>query len=173
MNNLIIKNLIRLVGLVLLQLLILKDVDLSWGSFDFIHLFVYPLVIMLFPLRTPRVVIILAGFFLGLFIDVFYDSLGVHASATLLMAYSRKIVLRFLEPSGGYSVDQVPTLRNMGISWFFIYCGALLFIHLLFYFSMESFSIVFFFRILMNTIFSFIFSLLLILIVQFIFNSKS
>ena len=145
MGNLITKNLIRFIVLGLLQVIILKDLDLTPGNFDFIHLIVYPLAIMLLPLKTPRVLIILLGFVYGLSIDIFYDSLGVHASAATFMAFSRKIVLKFLEPYGGYTTDQIPTLRNMGIYWFFIYSGILMAIHLLFYFSMDAFSIVFFF----------------------------
>jgi hypothetical protein len=173
MNNLITKNLIRFIGLAILQLVILKDVDISWPNFRFIHLIVFPLAIMLLPIRTPRVMVILLAFFLGLFVDIFYDSIGVHASAAVMMAFSRKIVLSFLEPYGGYSVDQIPTLKNMGFYWFFIYSGTLLGIYLLFYFSMEAFSLVFFFQIIMNTIFSLLFSLLLVFLLQLIFNSKT
>jgi len=172
MNSIVIKNLLRFLGLGLVQILILKSIDISWGNFNFIHLFIYPLVILLLPLKTPRVIVILIAFFLGLTIDVFYDSLGVHASASVFMAFCRKIVLRFLEPYGGYKTDIIPSLKNMGITWFFIYSGILLFLHLLFYFSMEAFSIVFIFQILMNTIFSFIFSIILIFLHQFIFNTK-
>ena len=173
MSNLITKNLIRFIGLALLQLVILKDVDISWTNFKFIHLIVYPLAILLLPIRTPRGLVILIGFALGFFVDIFYDSLGVHAAATVMMAFSRKIVLGFLEPYGGYALDQIPTLKNMGFYWFFIYSGTLLAIHFVFYFSMEAFSFVFFFQILMNTIFSLIFSLLLLFLIQLIFNSKT
>ena len=173
MNNLITKNLIRFIGLILLQLVILKEVDISWSNFDYIHLIVYPLTILLLPIKTPKLVVLCLAFLLGLIVDIFYDSIGVHASATLMMAFCRNIILKYLEPQGGYSLDQIPTLKNMGISWFFIYTGTLLFIHLLFYFSMEAFSVVFFFQILMNTIFSLIFSIVLIFLIQLIFNSKT
>ena len=173
MSSIITKNLIRFIGLILLQLVILKDVDISTANFDFIHLIVYPLALFLLPIKTPRSVVILLGFLLGLTVDIFYDSVGVHAAASVATAFSRKIVLKFLEPYGGYAVDQIPTLKNMGYSWFFIYAGTLMFIHLVFYFSMEAFSIVFFFQILMNTIFSLVFSILIIFVIQMIFNSKT
>ena len=173
MTNLITKNLIRFISLTILQVVILKDVNISWSGFDYIHLLIYPLAILLLPIKTPKFIVIFLGFFLGLLIDIFYDSLGVHASALVLMAFCRSIVIRYLQPQGGYSADQIPTLKNMGTPWFFIYSGTLIFIHLLFYFSMEAFSVIFFFKILMNTIFSFIFSILLIFLIQLIFKSKT
>jgi len=112
------------------------------------------------------------GFILGMSIDVFYNSPGIHASACVFTAYIRTWILTLLEPYEGYSTNVSPTIKNFGLPWFLSYASILLGLHLLFYFSVEAFSFVFIFEIVMNTIFSLIASLLLTVLIMLIFNPK-
>ncbi len=172
MSSTILRNIIRFIGLLLIQCLVLKGIDLSFGEFDYLHLIVFHLFIMLLPLNTPRWLIILSGFLLGLSVDIFYDSPGVHASAAVFTAYVRKPVLQFLEPQGGYNINEIPSLQYFDVSWIIIYSAILTFAQLIWYFSMEAFSFFFFFDIILNTIFSFIISFIIILMYQFIVRPK-
>lgn len=171
-SSLIIRTSIRALILILLQGLVFRRLAFHWGDFAFIHIFVYPLIILLLPIRTPRIVQISLALVIGLSVDAFYDSWGIHASALVFTAYIRDFIIRVLEPHAGYNVDDSPTLVKMGFSWFLSYAAIFLFIHLFYYFSVEAFSFSFIFEIVMNTVFSFIVSMLLIVLVQFIFRSQ-
>jgi hypothetical protein len=112
------------------------------------------------------------AFVLGIAVDMFYDSPGLHASALVLLAYIRKYILKFLEPVDGYSIESTPTIRKYGFNWFLIYSSLLMFIHLFVFFSLEAFSFVYFFDIILKTIFSFIFSQIIIIVYVLILNPK-
>lgn len=172
MNSLVIKNIIRFFLLAIAQVLIFKRVAFNWGDFAFIHFIIYPLFIILLPTKMPRPLVIFLGFLIGIFVDLFYDSPGIHASAGVFTAYARGLVLDLLEPYEGYNSDDSPTIETMGISWFMSYCSILLGLHLFYYFSVEAFSFVYIFEILMNTIFSFIASFIILMLFLLIFRPK-
>ncbi len=157
---------------VFLQIVILKRIDLSYGNFDFIHVFIYPLFILLLPLSFVPLLVLSLAFFMGITIDFFYDSPGVHASAMVFVAYIRKPILSFLEPRKGYDLIKPPSLQQMGLSWFASYISIILFLFLLFYFSVEAFSFIYYFDIAMRTIFSFIASLIIVFLHQLISNTR-
>lgn len=172
MNRTLIVNIVRFILLALIQVLVLKRVNLVWGDFRYVHLLIYPLFIILLPLKTNETLVVFLGFLMGLTMDIFYDSIGVHASALVFTAFIRKFILKVLEPFEGYHVEEVPSAFKMGFLWFLSYSSILMVLHLLFYFSVEAFSFVYYVDIILKTIFSFVFSLLLILIHQLIFRTK-
>lgn len=172
MNPVVVKNILRFAGILLMQALILSRVDLAIGSFAFIHLIIYPYVIFLLPFKTPQALILILSLVVGLFLDMFYNSPGVHSAAMVLSGYLRQFILNALEPYEGYNAADSPTLGTMGFGWFMTYMSILFFIHLLMYFSVDAFSFVYLFDIVLNTIFSFIPSIVLILLLQLLFKSK-
>lgn len=163
----------RFLLLVLIQGLILKRIAFNFGDFGFVHFFIYPILILILPLSTPRALVLVIGFLLGLSVDIFYDSIGVHASAAVFLAYIRPFVLNVLEPYEGYGVNAKPLISSMEFGWFLTYSSILLGLFTFFYFSVEAFSFVYIREILLNSIFSFIASLVLTLLLLFIFNPKT
>jgi hypothetical protein len=172
MNSSIITNLFRCLVLIFVQVLVFKHISFSIGGLAAVHFLIYPLTILLFPIRTPRAVLLVSAFLIGLSIDVFYDSLGVHAAALVFTAYIRNVIIAFLEPYEGYNIDDIPNIKRLGLGWFISYLSIALLIHVFLYFSIEAFSFVYFFEIFLNTISSFIVSFLVIIISQFIFRTK-
>lgn len=171
MNNVIVANSVRFVLLFLFQVLILKGINLNSGSFHYFHFIIYPVAILLLPIDLHRVYLLLLAFGLGISIDLFYNSPGLHAGALVFMAYMRPFVLKWLEPRGGYAVNY-PGLGNMEFTWILLYMGISLFFFMAFYFTMEAFSAVYFTKIVLNTIFSFIVSIAIILLYQIIARTK-
>lgn len=171
-SNIIISNLWRFVLFFLLQVLVCKRIDLSIGNFDYIHLLIYPLPILMLPMKTPKALALLLAFVLGISVDAFYNSPGVHAAALVLIAYIKEFILRFLEPFEGYNKDDYPTISKMGIGWYMSFVSILLLIHSFTYFSIEAFTFIYFFDIFLNTIFSFITSMLVIMLTQLILRPK-
>lgn len=170
MSNAVLTNLIRFIGLLLLQGLILKRIELGGFLGSHLHVFLYPLFIIILPLRTQRTLVILLGFILGLCIDVFYNSLGVHASALVFTAFMRAIVLWMVQPRGGYNVNFSPTRRRMGMNWFLRYSAIMMALHLFFYFSVEAFTFVYIVDILLSTLVSFVVSMIAVFVFQTLFD---
>lgn len=172
-SNIYIRNGLRFFGLLLLQVLVLKSLSPGWENFNYIQVLLYPLFILLLPLRVPHFVAVLLGFVMGLGIDLFYDSLGVHASAGTFTGFVRHYVLMLLQPRDGYNVNLSPTKANMGFQWFLLYASILLFVHLLWLFSVEAFTLYYWGEILLKTFSTYIVSMGLLLVYQFLFNPKT
>jgi len=168
MNNPVIKNIIRALIFIVIQVLVLRRIGVGGASFNYISLLFYPIILVLLPMNTPRNLLIFSGFILGIIIDFFYDSPGVHAATCTAIGFIRPYILNILTPRGGYNVGYQLTPAKYGYNWFLKYAGSLVFLHLLIYFSLLLFSPVYAVQILLRTISSFIFSMLFILIyVQF------
>ena len=170
MNNIVAINIFRFLGLLLLQGLILSRIAFDTGVWQYIHVLLYPVFILLLPLRTPRTLVVGASFLMGLLVDLFYYTPGIHASAATFSGYIRPAVLSWIEPRGGYNVNYSPTQARYGANWFFRYAAILLAIHLFFYFSVEAFTFVYIGRILLNTAVSFAISLFFIFVYMRIFD---
>lgn len=172
MNSTVLTNIIRFVVLVFIQGLLLKRIEFGGFFFENIHVLLYPLFIMLLPLRTTTTVVIAVSFLLGLSIDFFYWSLGIHAAAATATGFFRQAFLAILQPRGGYNLLQSPTRKQMGTPWFFRYAAITLIVHLFIYFSVEAFTFVYIVDILADTIVSFVFSLGLIMMAIYIFDPE-
>ncbi|MBK9150626.1 MAG: hypothetical protein IPM26_06320 [Saprospiraceae bacterium] len=165
-------NVVRFIVLILLQVMVFKRIAFSTEGLGFAHFLIYPAALLLLPVKTNRTLLLVLGFVTGIIIDIFYDSPGIHASASVFTAYIRNTVIAILEPYEGYNQDDVPGIRKMGFGWFVSYVSICMFLHLFFYFSVDAFSFVFFLDILLNTVFSFFVSVIVILIAQFIFKTR-
>jgi hypothetical protein len=154
MERSITRNILRFGLLVLLQGLILHRINLGGSQFNYILIFIYPLFIVLLPIQIGRGLLILLAFLLGLSIDVFYDSPGLHASASVFTAFIRPFVLVSVQPRGGYKINALPNREQFGFNWFFRYCSILLVFHLFWYFLIEAFQLSQIFMVLYVLIFN-------------------
>ncbi|MFT6815326.1 MAG: rod shape-determining protein MreD [Sphingobacteriales bacterium] len=164
-----IYNIFRFIGLVLLQILVMNKIGLR----GMINPMIYVMFILLLPYRTSAWFVIILGFVLGITIDIFSDTPGLHTAATVLMAFSRSYVLGMITPRSGYDMQEEPKVKTNGIVWFVSYSGVLILIHHFALFYLEAFSWSEFFRTFLRAIFSGVFSLLLILIVELLRTNKS
>ena len=104
------------IGLVLLQVLILNNVHIAGYATPFLYIYL----ILKFESDTPRNALMLWAFFLGLAVDVFSDTPGMNAAATVLLAFLRPTFLRLFVPRD--TLDTlVPAIRTMGILPFLKY----------------------------------------------------
>ncbi len=168
MINLVARNAWRFIILVLFQVLVLNNIQFS----GFVNPFMYVLFILLLPFETPRWLLLVSGFLLGLSVDIFSNTLGLHASATLFMAFLRPYVLRVISPRDGYETGTFPRVFYYGIAWFLNYAIILVFAHHLFLFYLEVFRFSEFFRTLLRVILSSSFSILFIVLSQYIVFRK-
>lgn len=171
MINEVIKNIIRFIFLVLIQVLVLNNIQLS----GYLNPFLYVLFILTLPFQTPKWLVLILAFVLGISVDMFSNTGGLHAAASVFMAFLRDPILRLISPREGYdTVLQSPTVHQFGFGWYFSYAGILILAHHLFLFFLESFHFSGFFSTFFRVILSSIFTLTLVFISQFFFsNPKS
>jgi rod shape-determining protein MreD len=167
MINVLPRNIIRFFLLVLVQVFIFNNIELS----GYLNPYVYVLFILLLPFETPAWLTLLSGFLLGLSIDIFSETLGMHTAATVFMAFMRPFVLSYFAPRDGYESGSFPRIFYYGLPWFIKYATILVLAHhlVLFYLEMFSFRDFFttFLRVLLSTIFS---SFLIVISQYFIFR---
>jgi hypothetical protein len=140
-----LKNFLRFCFIIMLQVLVLNKVTLRWWSqpagFPIFIPYVYPLFILLLPLETPVWLLIILGFFTGLTVDSFQNTAGMHAFATVLIAYLRTNVLTALLPKKlSEYPNQSPSVKNMGWMPFLVYSGFLILLHHASFFIIELWS---------------------------------
>ena len=157
------KYLIYFIALVLLQLLVFNNIEFS----GFINPYVYVLFILLLPFTTPKVVLLVMAFLLGLSVDLFMGTPGVHSSATVLMAFSRPTVMAMFSPREGYQSGTYPRLTQFGMEWFVKYTVMLILIHHFTLFYLEVFSFSHFFNTLLRAFLSSILTSLIIIFSQY------
>ncbi|MFO7655966.1 MAG: rod shape-determining protein MreD [Bacteroidales bacterium] len=153
---------------VAIQVLVFSNIQLS----GFIVPYIYVLYLLLLPFDTPGWVLLLTGFVLGLFIDVFADTLGMHTIATTFIAFLRPLVLKLIAPREGYETGTNPRVSFYGLIWFIKYSGILVFIHHFLLFYIEVFRFGGFFSTLFRVVVSSLITLLLIVISQFFIFRK-
>ena len=168
MLNEILRNIVRFIALVLVQVLVIKNIELG----RFINPFLYVLFIIVLPFETPKWLLLVAAFFLGLTIDVFYDTAGMHAAACVFMAYIRPATLKLFSPRDGYESGTQPTIQYLGIPWFLSYAGILILAHHVILFYLEIFRFSEFFSTLLRVVVSAVCTLLLVVVSQYLFNRK-
>ncbi len=168
MTTEIFKNILRFLVLILLQVLIIQNINLS----GYIILLPYIMAILILPFETNKVLVLVSSFLLGVCLDYFYDSSGLHASACTIMGFSRYYVLKYIAPREGYDIGVKPTIEDMGLEWFIRYAGTLVLIHHFFLFYLEIFRFSEFFKTLLRVILSSIGTFGLIYLIQFLFYSN-
>lgn len=174
MSSLALSNLFRFIGIFLFQVLILKGInENSDGALAYFTIFLYPLLILLLPFKTPHWALLLIAFALGLMVDLFYQPLGLHTSALVFLAFLRPTIVKIIEPKGGYTSNQSPTKFKMGTAWFLRYMFIGLLCIVPFYFIVESLSFAHFGTTLLKILGSIFASMVIGLIYVFIFNPRN
>ncbi|MDH4090468.1 MAG: Rod shape-determining protein MreD [Cyclobacteriaceae bacterium] len=152
----------------LYQVLILQNIVLFHTAFCFL----YVAYLLVLPVETSPLALMGIGFVMGFSVDMFYDSLGLHAFSCVFIMYLRNYWLNNLTPQGGYNSTDSPSLALNGLQWFMVYAGPLVLIHHSVLFFMEVGGFAFFWFTLWKIITSTFFTLLVILIAQYLFPSR-
>lgn len=153
--------------LLLLQVLILNNVLL----FGYVNPYLYIVFVFIYPFNKNRFLFLTSAFLLGLCVDFFTNSGGVHAFATLFIAYIRLYFFKriFQKIENEYNLFN---LKQEMFSRVFNYTAVLTVIHHFILFCLINFSFNNIFGIVVNTLLSSIFTLLLYFMGNFIFSHK-
>jgi hypothetical protein len=159
---------LRFFGLLLLQVFILNAIEPGVG----IYLMAYPLFIAILPFSYGVITVLSVSFLIGLCVDLFSNTFGLHASAAVAMGMARPLLYKYFAPRDGYDVLRQPNLLDMGIRWHLLTFGSLLFVHHFWFFTLESFRWDNIPGAFMKTLFSGSLSIVLCLIIQYLFFKK-
>lgn len=147
------------------QVIILKNSVLFHTAFCFL----YTAYLLMLPVETNPLILMLVGFVLGFFIDIFYDSLGLHAMSCVLIMYLRNFWLARLTPQGGYDNGALPGVDLSGLQWFLVYATPLILVHHAVLFFTEAGGFQYFGFTIGKVLSSTIYTTIVILIVQYLF----
>src|SRR6201985_1667142 len=137
MSRAILINLLRFVLLVFIQVFLLKNITIYNLSTPYLYI----LFILLLPFETPNILLFALAFLMGITIDAFYDTPGLHTCACVLLAFVRILFISITVQKEGFDNEPEPTLSIMGCRWFFTYAAVLTVIHHFFLFNLEAFSL--------------------------------
>lgn len=149
---------------VIVQVLLLKNLVLFNTGFCFL----YTAFILLLPIETSTLVLMGLGFTTGFVIDIFYNSLGLHAMTMVLVGYLRNYWLGAITPQGGYDAGAMPNLKSNGLQWFLVYMMPLVFVHHLTLFLVESAGFTLFWYSMLKTITSLLFTITIMVVLQYL-----
>ena len=161
-------QIIRFVVLVLLQVLVINHIRLG----GYVHPYIYMIFIMLLPFSTPKWQLLVLGFALGLTVDLFTGTLGLHAGATTLMAFCRPSIIKLVSGNQKFENITEPNLGQLGGIWFFRYALCMVFIHHLALFFLESFSFRLIGQVMLRILLSVPVSIFLSMMILFIFKTE-
>ena len=166
MNNAVSINIARFITLILAQVLVFNNINFL----GYVNPYIYILFIMLFPIKNNRLLFLSLSFLLGLTVDLFSDSGGVHAAACVTIAYIRPVLLKF--SFGMIYEHQTIKFSSTDFGQRLTYYSIIIFIHHLILFSLEIFNSSKIILILKKSLFSSIFTLILCLLITILFSKK-
>jgi len=167
MNSIFSVHTVRFIALAIFQVLILNHINFL----GYINPYVYILFIALYPIKNNRILLLLLSFLLGLTIDLFLDTGGIHAAASVLIAYVRPVILK--TSFGTIYEHQSIKFNSVDFGSKLTYFTLLTFLHHLVLFSLEIFSISKIIFVLQKTLLSSIFTILISMVITIIFSRKS
>ena len=153
---------------ILVQVLILDNIYIT----GYVNIFIYVLFILMLPIETNKFLLLALAFILGFTIDIFNSTPGLHASATVLLAYLRPFVLTIYSSRDGYETNKAPGIRTYGFYWFIRYAITLIFAHHLLLFFLEVFTFSHMFLTLLKVILSSFATLFFVILGNLLFSKE-
>ena len=166
----LLKNILRFVLLILVQVFVLDRIHLHY----MVTPYIYFLFILWMPFQLNRSAQMLIAFALGFTLDSFRHHPGFHAAACVLLAYLRPFLINLLIPQEGAETNyEEPSAKSMGgFIPYIVYAGMLTFVHHSWLFFLEALQFGNFWYFIIKTLLSTAISLLLIVIVELLFSRK-
>ena len=162
MNSALFNNVFRFVLLLSVQIIIFNNMNFL----GYISPFPYMLFIILYPVNSNKTGLLLASFLLGFVMDIFSNSGGIHAAACIVLAYYRTYLFKF---SFGLSYEyQTVRLNDVLTPERFSFILFAVLIHHFVLFVFEAFQISFFWDILIRTLLSTLFTIIICIIIIYL-----
>jgi len=159
-----IKNSLVFVVFLLLQIFIFNKINL----FGYLNPYPYLFFILLYPVNNNKSVLLISSFTLGIILDMFANSGGIHALASVVLAYFRPNLFKFAfgvsyEYNTVKFADKIsPERITLLLLTIFIHHFILFF----FEFFRVDLIVTIILRTLLNTLITFLFSILILYLIK-------
>ncbi len=157
--------LLKFIGIVLLQLLVINNIELS----GYINPYVYVSFLLLLPIRTKEWKVVIIAFLTGAVIDAFSSTPGLHIAACTFMGFMRFHYIRTTTNKEDMEGNVIPSLSQKGIVWFTVYGFVMIFMHHTLLFFLEIYGFHEFLATLSRVFLSTLVTLLLVIVGQLLF----
>lgn len=162
MNSTLLVNIFRFLLLLALQILVFNKMNFG----GYLCAFPYILFIILYPVNGNKANLLIASFFLGLVMDLFSNSGGVHTTACVILAYLRPYFFKF---SFGLSYEyQTVKLNDVLTPERFTFILLAVITHHIILFLLESFQFSFILNVLLKTFLSTLYTILTCIILIYL-----
>lgn len=162
MNSTLFVNIFRFLLLLAVQIIIFNNMNFL----GYISPFPYILFIILYPVNGNKSGLLFASFLLGIIMDMFSNSGGIHTTACLILAYYRPYLFKF---SFGLSYEyQTVKLNDVLTPERFSFILLSVLVHHFVLFVLEAFQISFFWDILIRTLLSTVFTIIICIIIIYL-----
>ncbi len=131
----LIKKALLLVTLVLVQVLILNKLHILGYATPFIYIYF----LLKMPSSVSRNGLLITGFILGLVIDIFSDTPGMHAAATTFLGLIIPRIVSLYLPKGDMD-EFVPGIYSVGFVFFIKFAFTAIILHHGALFLIDSFT---------------------------------
>ncbi|MCB0510069.1 MAG: hypothetical protein KDC82_04840 [Bacteroidetes bacterium] len=152
----------------LLQLAVFNNIHVG----GFINPYIYPLILLLLPFDIAGWLLLVSAFFLGLIVDLFTGTLGLHIFASVFVAGIRPFFIKFLS-SGKIDPGTTINFKQHGIVWLSVFISVIFFIHHSVYFTLESLNLSGFGYTILRIFASSFISVFLSLLLLFLFKDPN
>lgn len=166
-SNIGLNNILQFILFVALQILLMDNLVLYSTGFCYI----YVAFLLFLPIHINRLLLLFLGFLVGFTVDIFYDTMGIHAAASVLLAFLRPLLLNLLTPRDGYDISDSVNIHKMGKGWFLTYTFTLLLVHHAAVFFLERISFGDILQTLLKIVLSVLFTGVVVTILQLLFFS--
>ena len=156
------RDIIYFIVYVLLQTLVIDQIHL----FGIVTPFIYLYIILKLRINSSRSSVILLSFLLGLIIDIFSNTFGIHAAACAVIGFIRNPLLGQFVDVKELPDGSIPSYRLFGFNKFFRFTFIIVTLHHLILFSVESFGFYQPSLMILRLMTSIFLSLLLIIIIE-------
>lgn len=166
----LVRNIIRFFLFILIQVYVLFRIP---PIHSFVVAYLYFLYILWLPFNMPRVAVTFVSFLLGLTLDFFTKTPGLHAAPCVMIGYLRPFLINILIPQEGADKSyKSPSPTSMGWAPYATYVLILTFIHNFYLVLLEWLSVKSFIFLLGKVVATTGISLLLIMITELLFYRK-
>lgn len=164
-----LKYFLYFVFIVMLQGLVINNFQIS----ELLYPMVYIIAIIMLPVEISIYILLVLALVLGVSVDALSDTFGLHTSSCLTIAYTRPMVLNLIKPRDGYDSNLMLSIHDMGKAWFLTYSFLIIIIHHLWFFTFEMLKFELIGTIILKTLISAVFSLMLIVLLQYLLFKPS
>lgn len=155
------------VGLALVQVLFLNNICLfGWAT-----PFVYVYLILTLDKDIDRNALMAIAFLLGFTVDIFSNTPGVNAGASVLVAFLRPGLLQLFSPRGEYENFE-PGIYTLGFGAFVRYAVVMVLFHHMMLFALETFSLEHLGFLLLRVLWSTSLTMMMVIAIEFVRHKR-